>query len=184
MQFKVVGVVAMARHGKDTVANALVEKCGFTRISLADKLKEEVAEHYKGLPGFDLETLMHGEKGPVQRRVLQIWGTEGRRHIFPDFWIWHWCVKALTAATEGAPGVVQADVRFPNEAEYIKKVGGTLIGVDRGSFRDPDTDYEHESEIHIPDLLKKSDYMISNLGDFEDFHLNIEAAFRELGFLG
>ena len=183
MKFRVVGVVAMARHGKDTVANALVKTCGFQRISLADKLKEEVAEHYKGLPGFDLETLMHGDKGPVQRRVLQIWGTEGRREIFPDFWIWHWCVKALAAAIEGAPGVVQADVRFHNEADYIQNMGGLLIGVDRGDFRDEDTDYTHASERDIPEVLKKCDYMVDNTGDLENFHANVEAAFRDLGLV-
>jgi len=177
--FKVVGIAAMARHGKDTVAEALVA-LGYERISLADKLKEEVAGMFEGHEGFDLETLMHGDKGPLQRRVLQIWGTEARREVFPDFWIWQWCVKALACAVAGKPGVVLADVRFHNEADYVHLCGGVLIGVDRGDFRDPDTDYSHASERHIPEILAKADYTIDNTGSLEKFNENVSYALDEL----
>ena len=183
MGFRIVGVVAMARHGKDTVANALVELAGFQRISLADRLKEEVAEMFKGHEGFELETLLHGDKGPVQRRVLQIWGTEARRSVFPDFWIWQWCVKALAAAVAGARGVVLADVRFHNEADYVKLCGGMLLGVSRGDYRDAHTDYSHASERHIPEILEKCDYTIQNTGTLEDFNESIRAALEDLGLL-
>lgn len=180
MGFKIVGVAAMARHGKDTVANTLVERCGFTRISLADKLKEEVAEMFKGYEGFDLDTLMNGDKGPLQRRVLQIWGTEARRHVFEDFWLWRWAEKALEAATSGVPGVVIADIRFPNEADYVHSLGGIMLGVDRGAFRDPETDYTHASEKHIPEILKKQcNDVLKNLGTLADLAEEIDRAIHK-----
>ena len=179
MTFKIIGVCAMARHGKDTMAQALVDK-GYERISLADKLKEEVAEMFQGYEGFDLETLMHGDKGPLQRRVLQIWGTEARRHVFDDFWLWRWAEKALVAAVSGKPGVVIADIRFPNEANYVKGLGGLLIGVNRGDYRDPDTDYTHASERHIPEILGRVDYTVNNLGNLTQFQANVQRAISDL----
>ena len=87
MSFQVVGVIGLAGHGKDSVAEVFVEKYGYARISLADKLKEEVAALFSQFPQAQLDMTMHGKKVDWVRRLLQVWGTEGRRDIDERWWL-------------------------------------------------------------------------------------------------
>ena len=90
-------------------------------------------------------------------------------------------MKALLHATKGATGIVLADARFPNEASFVKSVGGVVLGVDRGIYRDPNTDYSHASEMHAPELLNQCDHVIPNLGTLEELHYNTVKAIECLG---
>ena len=93
-----VGLLAKKRYGKDTVADFLVEKYGFIKISLADPLKDAT----KVLFGFTDDQLYGDKKeiideywGVSPRQVFQYLGTDVFRndfkriapHLNDNFWV-------------------------------------------------------------------------------------------------
>lgn len=59
------------------------------------------------------------------RVAMQTLGTEwGRRHIGPDIWVRAWRGEVERSK---ARVIVADDVRFPNEVDEIRKIGGTVI---------------------------------------------------------
>ena len=62
------------------------------------------------------------------RLALQMMGTEAGRDVFhPELWI-----HSLERKMEMYPNVVVADVRFPNEINFIQSKGGFVVRVKRG----------------------------------------------------
>ena len=61
--------------------------------------------------------------------------------------------------------IVVADIRFTNEAEYIKKLGGLVLRIDRPGL-DAGVASEHISETGIP--MELIDYVVDNDGDLFD----------------
>ena len=96
----------------------------------------------------DKETMTSMEK--TVGVILQEMGTEVCRQIHPDAW-----VLSLFAAYEpGTSYWVIDDVRFKNEADYIKKLGGIVIRLngDPGSVRKSSTrNLNHWSETVLDD---------------------------------
>lgn len=132
----VIGLTGYAGAGKSTVANYLVEAHGYTRLSLAAPLKKMVLtlDPYVS-SGFDDQFYRvseildnHGETAakvlfPEYRRLLQVLGTDCIRSIDPEFWI-KAAENSLTDDDGNPEGkYVFDDVRFPNEADLIKKYG-------------------------------------------------------------
>jgi hypothetical protein len=134
---QVVGITGYAGSGKSTVANYLVEKHGFTRLSFAGPLKEMLRKldpylapsPVAGFGGdeplslsdllavMDENEIKASSAGKEYRRLLQVLGTDCIRSIDPDFWI-----KAAVAQMTDEDGrYVFDDVRFPNEADVIKE---------------------------------------------------------------
>jgi hypothetical protein len=109
-----------------------------------------------------LHELVHYLKPPVIRALLQEYGTEVRRADDPDYW-----VKAWAASLDSSEAVCVADVRFPNEAAYVRAREGIVLRVMRPGVG-PLSD--HASEVQ--DFL--SDIIISNAGTLEDLCLSIE----------
>ena len=190
MSFKVIGVVALARHGKDTLADALIDS-GYYRLSLADELKMDVAKMFPDVPEFQVSfdemgrltyevpeedidpKILH-----IRRTLWQTWGTEGRRDVFDRFWIWRWSERCISLATRGFPGVVIADIRFHNEADFVQKnCKGTIVAADRGEYRAPGVDYTHRSELEIAEIIRdKANVIVSNLGTLEEYQVAVTKA--------
>lgn len=127
----IVGLTGAAGAGKTTLAKHLVDHHGFTRTRFAEPLKamlrvmgltaEQVDGAEKEAPADLLE-------GATPRYAMQTLGTEwGRVLIGPDLW-----VKAWTQLVGSIIGpVVVDDVRFENEVEMIRRLGGTVVRIDR-----------------------------------------------------
>jgi hypothetical protein len=92
------------------------------------------------------------------RTLLQKVGTDCfRNQIHPDFWVYR-ALKAVESVN--APVVVFPDVRFKNELEIIKKMGGYTIFVERvGYVTDVDP---HPSEQELIGIRNKFDYDIKS----------------------
>jgi hypothetical protein len=157
-----IGLCGYARSGKDTVGSALVDAFGYRRMAFADALRGLVAAvdplvgHDGGIPVRYLEAVReHGYEGakrlyPEVRRFLQAMGAEGARATFgPNAWV-DVLARRLDSVGDGA--TVITDVRFPNEAAFIRSRGGLVAQVLR-EVRVMD----HESER--PDLLRPSMYL-------------------------
>ena len=150
--------------GKSTVAGMLR---GYKRLSFADPLRKFSAQilsslGYNGLACLrDKKEEKITELGVSPRQMMQTLGTEwGRSCIHPDLWIMV-AAGAVERQLKRGRNVVIDDVRFPNEAEMIRKLGGELWLVNR-----PGVVYEgdHASEGALSDF--QPDSLINNSGSF------------------
>ena len=150
----IVGLGYKMQHGKDTVADVLVEEFGFTKYRFADKLKEAVCVIY-GWSREDLEDPEFKQRvdpfwNATPREVLQRFGTEAVREVMGDqTWI-RACMRSINANLyDGSPHyktshrAVICDVRFPNEATAV------------GSWPCWTT---HLVNVHRPDLALTSNH--------------------------
>jgi hypothetical protein len=130
----IVGLSGYARSGKDTVAELLCLNYDYKRVSFADPMREALyvlspridsivrLSEYVDDYGWDT-----AKQNPEVRRLLQVFGTEiGRKQFGTDFWV-DMALKDLDSNSL----VVISDVRFPNEAEAIKKLGGSIWRINR-----------------------------------------------------
>ena len=129
----IIGLSGKARSGKDTVADALVSKRTFVRIGMADQMKTVVAllfgwnsEHTHGR----LKETIDDFWGMSPRQVMQRFGTDAMRREFgDDFWV-RTMERQLARYAAGTNFVIP-DIRFPNEAEMVKRLGGQVWRLER-----------------------------------------------------
>ena len=142
----VIGFGHKARQGKDTAVQAIIDaKSGewnVKRYAFADSLKEEVA-------GKELELcLKYGipwEPEGKNRKLLQ-WYGEYRRKQDPYYWV----KKLMTKLKEDQPQIALiSDVRYRNEAYFVKGFFGRMVKVVRSDFVDLAVDSTHRSETDL-----------------------------------
>ena len=81
------------------------------------------------------------------RHILQTLGTEwGRNCISSEIWLDCMMSRVTSHLKDGDCKIVIDDVRFQNEAELIKKMGGEVWMIVRPSAQRNTT---HESEAHL-----------------------------------
>ena len=169
--FMIIGICGLIGSGKGTVADFLVEQRGFTKISFADRLKDGVASVF----GWDREMLEGNtdesrawrekvdpywstETGhPITPRlVLQLFGTDCMRNGFYDG-VWVSLVKKQLLDNPDKDFVIP-DVRFENEAEMIKSIGGKLWRVKRGD--DPEWWDIAQKQMRVSADKKKNESIV------------------------
>jgi len=126
----IIGISGVARSGKDTLANGFVEifkQFGIKakRYALADALKHECRNFLKKNIGINPFTTNDEEK-KIIRPFLVFYGTEMRRKLDEDCWI-----KALEKLRNDGEIMIVSDIRYENEAKWIKDNGGLLIHISR-----------------------------------------------------
>ncbi len=143
----IIGLAGLAGSGKDTVANFIVEKHEFVRVSFADALKDASAVLFSWprdmLEGDTIESREWREQvdsywsakfgyAVTPRIMLQKFGTDVcRGHLHDDIWIN--CVeKKLQENHKNNLNTIITDVRFPNEVKMIRNAGGKVFRVKRG----------------------------------------------------
>lgn len=179
----IIGMSGLAGSGKDTTANIIMKNYdNWVKTSFAKSMKDAVAAMY-GLPREMLEgdTKESREwreqpvdfwedkfeiKGLTPRKILQNFGTElVRNHLNQNFWVYR-TEYELKKLTSKGKNVIITDVRFPNEAEMIRSLGGQIWHVFCGeipewftNYRDKNIEPEgiHESEWKwakvVPDVI-------------------------------
>ena len=165
------GICGLIGSGKDTIADYLIRKHNFQKISFADKLKDSVSVMFDWdrelLDGKTDESRAWREERDeywsqetgeaiTPRLVLQLFGTECMRDGFYDG-IWVSLTKKKILDNPETHFVIP-DVRFPNEAKMIHSIGGQVWRVKRGEDPAWFTDWVeygiepkdvHQSLIHI-----------------------------------
>ena len=141
----IIGMCGLIGTGKDTVADILVNNYNFKKLSFADKLKDGVATVFSWdrqmLEGTTDESRKWREQKDefwsretnehiTPRLVLQMFGTDCMRNGFYNG-IWVSLVKQQILQNPQQHFVIP-DVRFENEAEMIRSIGGKLWRVKRG----------------------------------------------------
>lgn len=150
------------QSGKSTASTYLESKISATRINFKDALLEEIEMNFPDLLqamidmmdktqydgwGWTVDDLFR-EKPPIMRALLQNYGTEVRRGDEEDYWVERW--KESVAEVEG--DIIVDDVRFLNEAQAVKDLGGMVIKIERTDLIQTDShSSETEMDLIIPD---------------------------------
>lgn len=184
--FMIIGICGLIGSGKGTVADFLVEQRGFTKISFADRLKDGVASVFNWdremLEGNTGESRAWREKvdpywstetgKPITPRlVLQLFGTDCMRNGFFDG-IWVSLVKKQLLENPDSNFVIP-DVRFENEANMIRSIGGKLWRVKRGT--DPEWwDIAQTQMRQIKNKKKTESIVVANKMEdkYPDVHIS------------
>jgi energy-coupling factor transporter ATP-binding protein EcfA2 len=153
----IIGLVGPKGSGKSTVAKAICHMAGKAYhggprgiiVSFADPLRDMVKAglgiNYENMTNPDMKELPIDDYGKSARFILQTLGTEwGRKTIHPDIWANAWKRKVLKEASTSDAVIVSDDVRFQNEADIIRGMGGKLIRVYRDGM---EFTGEHASEL-------------------------------------
>lgn len=171
---KLIGLYSPApQSGKSTVASLLTER-GYHTIPFAASLKAMLRTFLLQLGyGPDaIDTYLTTAKEHTlpgircsSRHLLRTLGTEwGRTCVHPEVWLIAWRSRAERYIRSGTPVVVD-DVRFPNEADLIRTLGGQLWRIDRPST-EGDTDHASEGGLDDYDF----DHYILNDGSLADLY--------------
>jgi len=153
-----IAFVGAKQSGKDTAANFLVSKLGYTRLAFADRLKELLYEANPMVTksGYRLRGIVDQvgwddakESYPEVRQALQRVGLACRIHIGDTVWVDIVAEQVRDLRAEGK-AVVLTDVRFPNEVEMVRELGGALVRVIRHG-QELGTD-DHISETALADV--------------------------------
>lgn len=120
---RVVGVSGKAGSGKDALYTEVFRPAGWRKWSFAHTMKAMGMGH-----GLSLRDLVQVKPPPV-REWLQRYGTEQHRQaVHEDFWLRateYWLY--VLSRDFGVDRVVFTDVRFPNEAAWVKRQNGMLV---------------------------------------------------------
>jgi hypothetical protein len=174
-RYRLVGFTGRAGAGKDTAADFVAKAYGFRRHAFADPMKAGLNAMFGWSPlnwqdRAWKEAPNEALGGFSPRFLAQTLGTEwGRQTVHSNLWVWlaeqRWQrLNADNAATFGPlPGMAVSDVRFANEAYWIKTRGGAVIEIARPDAAPVSA---HASEAGVPREL--IDHVVLNDGSIED----------------
>jgi dephospho-CoA kinase len=171
-----IGLSGPAQVGKDAVAKYLNREHGYLRQAFADPVKR-TAQQMFGLSEDEtwrdeLKQAVNEYWGITHREMFQKVGTEGGRDVFGnDLWIRRW-LKFYEENKEHA-NIVVSDVRFDNEAEIIRDLGGVVwhVSSNRTSAL-TSKEAAHASEKGIK--MQSGDFRLANDGSYAALYAKID----------
>jgi len=188
-----VGIGGPLGSGKDALADYLVENHGYQKTFMSEPLHEALATinpwivfeqdpQHDGIVYptryVDLVELVgytEAKRTPEVRRLLQALGTEvGRNMMGETVWTDMAQKKIRSWRSKGLP-VVITGIRFPNELEMIREMGGVSVWVHRPQDIDALVDgaiHGHSSETSLS--REDFDLTVHNTGSLDD--LEVRAA--------
>lgn len=183
---KIIGIYSsMPQQGKSTACQRLVEHHGYRHLPFARIIKrmamtflvecgypEPIAADYINV---NKEVPLERVPGmPTARYLMQTLGTQwGRHEVSPNLWVDEWECKARVWSRSGVP-VVADDMRFPNEVEAIKRLGGKIWRIERPNTQfDPEV-LRHASEGGLASLT--FDRVINNDKGVKELYKKVDAA--------
>lgn len=164
-----IGLAGLARSGKTTAANHLEDIYGFQLYAFADPLRDGLMNILNLTPcDFDDDRKERTIEwlGRSPRELMQTLGTDwGRNMVHPDLWLLlaKQNLDNFGQAYENAPGFVISDLRFENEADFVRKHGGIILHILRSDAAEVNP-HASESGIGIQD----NDLVLHNNGSLED----------------
>ena len=153
---KIIGICGYARSGKDTAAKGLIED-GWRRVAFADGLKSDVmsalVESAKraNLPKTMWPQWRILEDPELKEKFRPLLVEYGRamRALNPDYWI----RRLAHCFVKGSGKFVITDVRYPNEAAWIRERGGIVIRVVRPGIAAANSEEENSMAAFSADKL-------------------------------
>jgi len=192
----IIGLSGISKCGKDTLAQKAIELFGGERVSLGDITRTEVAEFYtENRIDFKVEDLWGNQEErmrqiampfPLAQKIgFDIGKKEKHMFVFNgrNFTSW-WCndkrkndtdyfiKKALLNIYSDLCYVT--DMRFSNEAEYIRSNGGKLVRINRMTV------ISEDNIDHQLDWWEDWDLVINNNKSLEHFYEVIKNDFKSI----
>lgn len=135
-----IGLIGRAGAGKDTVAAYLEREYAFERLGLADPILHMVLtlmDDAGQSMAYAVERPLKEQPMPIigksYRHLAQTLGTQwGREYIDPDVWV-RIAEQRTRQCMDAGLSVAIADIRFPNEAQWVLRQGGHLVRVLRNA---------------------------------------------------
>lgn len=173
----IIGLSGYAGTGKDTVRQML-EDAGFVGFAFADPIRSMLRELLTSngisdeyMDSREFKEAIIPELGVSYRHMAQTLGTEWGRALQPDFWL-----RLATAymgdvkrnSWNDSLHFVISDVRFSNEAAWVREHGGVIWHVMRPGTS-PVRDHISEREISLFD----ADRAIMNSGSLEELRTQV-----------
>jgi hypothetical protein len=177
----IIGLSGLAGAGKDTAADRLCDMHGFERHAFAEPIRTMVLAFLVEI-GIDYDVLFdrrHKEQplphiGASPRQLLQTIGMACREQFDSQFWV---RATAMALGLHDLPNsapvhdrIVITDVRFPEEAAWIKSFGGVIVRIERDGAGLAGRAGQHASEQqHI-----KATWRITNNGTVPELFAHID----------
>ena len=135
----IIGLCGRAGSGKDTVRSFLEHKHDFAGLAFADPIRAMVRELLTSngcsdeyITSRELKEAEIPGLGVSARHMMQTLGTEwARKCLGEDFWLKLSATYMADLRSQGYRHFVVSDVRFANEAEWIRAQGGEIWLIDR-----------------------------------------------------
>lgn len=175
----VIGFTGFARSGKDTAATYFLGQENYVKYSFAYPIKEMLRIGF-GLTESELEggnkeeplTRLGLDKSP--RQLMQTMGTEwGRVMIDSEVWL-KLAQRNWELLRDNGKNMIITDVRFENEAEFVRK-NGVLVHIVRPDCLKINS---HSSELGVVHL--DEDYVVINDGTIQQFKQKIGKIFEHI----
>jgi len=167
------GLAGRAGAGKDTVADVLCQGHQFYRFAFADPVRAEIISAFGvDMSVFDVSTKEHkidalaiarctdpdfrrvaGKLGISMtdarspREIMRWWGTEYRRFQNPHYWTNRAGETLYDAIRRGFRRIVITDLRFRNEAAFVRYHGGKVWEIQRATAEVLPATHVSEQEI-------------------------------------
>ena len=179
-----IGLTGLAGSGKDTVRSLLEQDHDFDGIAFADPIRDmlgvlldsmEIPRDWmieRDLKEQDIPSL-----GVSYRKMAQALGTEWGRALNSNLWLDIAAEKIRVCQQYGNPGVVISDVRFVNEAQWIKSKGGVIWRILRPGVEPVRAHISEQLAAELP-----YDYVIDNRGTIDELGHAVTSAM--LQFVG
>lgn len=158
-----IALAGKARTGKNTVAAFVQAQYGGYQYAFASPIRAMLKAGFN----LDLDDSYWAQRkeepipmlGKSPRQLMQTLGTEwGRNLVHPDLWL----LLAQSAFGNRGPGMIITDMRFENEAAWIRRAGGTVVHVERNAAP---TVNAHSSEGQL--MRQPQDVVLYNDLDLE-----------------
>lgn len=176
-----IGLGGLLRSGKDAVADHLTAAHGFVKIGMSDALHIALLtlDPMIDTTGKRYSTLI-AEVGYVEaktlpevRSLLQRLGTEvGREMIGQNVWSDITAARVDKLLAAGQP-VVVTGIRYPNELQMIRALGGRTMWVARPGVEAPAGMAGHTSENSV--AATDFEGVIDNSGTLDDLYRTVDA---------
>lgn len=175
----IIGICGRAGSGKDTTASLLQSFLpeDSTRTRAFAKPLKDAAKAKFGLTDWHVNT-QEGKRefvpylGKTVRQLLELEGTEATRDVYgSNFWICRMAQEIDTAFKENIKVFIITDVRFENEAEFIRDNGGLIFQIDRELEQELAT-VSHASAQPLPPHLVN--IFVPNNGTIKDLEKEVK----------
>lgn len=175
----IIGLHGKAGAGKDTAAEMLqsfLPEGSTRRAAFATPLKEAAKMKF-GLSDWHVNT-QEGKRelvpalGRTVRQLLELEGSEATRDVYgATFWIWRMSQEVDKAFKENIKVFIITDVRFENEAQFVRDNGGLIFQIDRELEQELAT-VSHASAQPLPPHLVN--IFVPNNGTIKDLEKEVK----------
>lgn len=176
-----IGLAGKAGVGKDTTAEMFWNRHAIHPYALADPIKSALSAMGFLRQEYDKDGAKDEiipEIGVSYRRMAQKLGTEWGRDIHPEFWLK--LAERFEYRMTHLKGMCISDIRFENEADWIRSRGGTMVHID-GPVRRPlaKDGQGHASEAGVE--RKLGDLIIYNTADLGFLGAQVDTIMEKIG---